>query len=126
MDYEYVRAMNQDGLAGSFGREFNASLTRCRKLVDKLKSTLVEEKKPLIRMEIREEADTLKQFVLCCKPRNVNMKEQFEEFCKEYNLDYDFKNLNNTQYFNQETQKAFIVFKYSEDFRKNKKWSDSL
>lgn len=41
------------------------------------------------------------------------MQETFERFCKEYNIEYNFKRNGRTQYFDTETQKAFIIFKYS-------------
>jgi len=44
------------------------------------------------------------------------MKVLFEKFCKEYHLDYNFKNLG-YGYFSEETQKAYIIFKYSGNYR---------
>ncbi len=39
--------------------------------------------------------------------------EMFENFCKEYHLDYDFSTVGNGSiYANNETHKAFIVYKY--------------
>jgi hypothetical protein len=43
------------------------------------------------------------------------MNKMFEEFCREYNLDYDLKK-NVNVYINGSTSKAFIVFKYSKSF----------
>lgn len=39
--------------------------------------------------------------------------KMFEAFCKEYNLDYNFKTIGSgTVYAENETHKAFIVYRY--------------
>lgn len=35
----------------------------------------------------------------------------FEDFCKRYHLEYNFKK-KNEEYESEETQKAFIIFRY--------------
>lgn len=50
------------------------------------------------------------------------MQDLFERFCDEYNLDYDFKRNGGTQYFQKDTQKAFIIFKYGHNFIADKSW----
>ena len=49
-------------------------------------------------------------------PKELTLKEKFEKFCKEYNLDYDFGKIGRDVYGSQETSRAFIVYKYS-DYR---------
>ena len=44
------------------------------------------------------------------------MKKLFEEFCVEYNIDYDFTALG-YGYASEETTKAYIIFKYSEKYK---------
>lgn len=41
------------------------------------------------------------------------LKEQFEEFCGEYGLDYDFAKIGGGEYGDHETHKAFIIWRYS-------------
>lgn len=49
----------------------------------------------------------------------MTIMELFEEFCIEYNLDYDFKKIGNgLVYSSEETAKAHIIFKYSRSYRK--------
>ena len=47
--------------------------------------------------------------------------ELFERFCKEYNLEYSFELINigfgHCQYKDYETLKAYIIFKYSANFK---------
>jgi hypothetical protein len=51
------------------------------------------------------------------------MKDLFEEFCKEYNLTYDFElistGFDSCQYKSYETFKAYLVFMYSARFRED-------
>ncbi len=42
----------------------------------------------------------------------------FEQFCNEYNLEYDFTKIGNgLVYSSEETAKAYIIFKYSANFK---------
>ena len=41
---------------------------------------------------------------------DLSIEDLFESYCEEYNLDYDFFNVNGV-YMNHETYKAFILYK---------------
>ena len=51
--------------------------------------------------------------------KDRSTKDRFERFCNQYNLYYDFTNLG-SQYLNNETNKAYTIFKYSSDWRQSK------